>query len=138
MILLIVGLSGSGKTTLATCLAARLGAVHLNGDAIRSDLSSDLTFAHVDRVEQARRIGAMSRLVSDQGFHVVADFICPTHETREAFGRCDILVWVNRVDTCRFDDTNALWENPDADVVIEAGLTLDAEVQTIINALGKQ
>ena len=138
MILLIVGLSGSGKTTLATCLAARLGAIHLNGDAIRADLSSDLTFAPADRVEQARRIGAMSRLVSCQGFHVVADFICPTHETRTAFGRCDMMVWVNRVSSSRFNDTDALWENPDADVTIEAGMTLDAEVQTIINALGKQ
>lgn len=138
MIVLVVGLSGSGKTTLATCLAARLGAVHLNGDVIRSDLSSDLTFSIADRVEQARRIGAMSRLVAGQGFPVVADFICPTHETRAAFGRCDILVWVNRVSACRFDDTNALWENPDADVIIEAGMTLADEVHAIIKHMGEQ
>jgi len=112
MLIQIIGLPGSGKTTLAKNLSNRINAIHLNADEIRADLNSDLGFTPTDRIEQARRMGALSRLLVGQGHTVVVDFICPTAETRLAFGKADIVIWMRRVTAGRFEDTNALWETP--------------------------
>ena len=84
--ILIMGLSGAGKTTLATTLAPLLNAVVFNADAVRANISRDLGFGHDDRVEHARRMGWICDRVAEAGGTVVADFICPTEETRAAFG----------------------------------------------------
>jgi len=133
MIILIIGLSGSGKTALTKELAPRINATVLNGDDVRESLSSDLGFSHEDRIEHARRMGSVAKILSDQGQTVIADFICPTNQTREAFGDPDILIWVNRIDSCKFEDTNKLWENPDADLEIGSGMTIKEEADMVIN-----
>jgi len=113
MIIQIIGLPGSGKTTLAKTLAERINGFHLNADEVRADLNNDLGFTPEDRVEQARRMGALARLLKNKGQIVIADFVCPTKETRIAFGKPDILVWMNTIKESRFEDTNKLWENPE-------------------------
>lgn len=112
MIIQIIGLPGSGKTTLAKELSDRINAIHLNADEVRADLNKDLGFAPEDRIEQARRMGALSRLLSNQGYHVVVDFINPTKETRVAFGKPDKVIWMNRKPVRDFPDTTAMWQNP--------------------------
>jgi len=73
----------------------------------------------------------LARLLEDE--IVIVDFICPTNETREAFGKPDILIWVNRIEEGRFEDTNKMSQDPtDCDLEIKAGLTVDQEVQLII------
>jgi len=135
MIIQIIGLPGSGKTTLATALADRINAIHFNADEARADLNSDLDFTPASRIEQARRMGALARLTSKQGYITVVDFICPTEETRAAFGKPDILIWVNRIKEGRFEDTNKLWENPtNVDLVILDGITVEQEVDDVIKA----
>jgi hypothetical protein len=112
MIIQIIGLPGSGKTTLAKELASRINAIHINADDVRADLSKDLKFTKEDRIEQARRMGALSRLLANKGHHVVVDFINPTSETRESFGKPDKVVWMNRTPVRNFPDTTAMWEMP--------------------------
>ena len=112
MIIQIIGLPGSGKTTLATVLAERINAVHLNADYVRSTINSDLGFTTEDRIEHARRLGEMARMLSGQGLDVVVDFICPTQTTRESFGKPDLLIWMDTIKEGRFEDTNKLWEIP--------------------------
>ena len=112
MIIQVIGLPGSGKTTFSKELCERINAIHLNADEVRQDLSSDLGFTKEDRLEQARRMGAIARLLSNQGHNVVVDFICPTFETRKAFGKPDILVWADRIKESRYEDTNQMWEAP--------------------------
>lgn len=109
--ILIMGLPGAGKTTLAGALAPLLNAVVFNADAVRSHLSPDLGFSHEDRVEHARRMGWMCDRVVEAGGTVIADFICPTAETRAAFGEA-FIVWVNRIEAGRFEDTNRLFVAP--------------------------
>jgi hypothetical protein len=113
MIIQVIGLPGSGKTTYAKELADRINAIHLNADDVRAELNKDLGFTKEDRIEQARRMGALSRLLAKQGYHIVVDFINPTSETREAFGKPDKVVWMNRKPVRDFADTTAMWEIPD-------------------------
>jgi cytidyltransferase-like protein len=110
--ILIMGLPGAGKTTLAMALAPLLNAVIFNADAVRANLSRDLGFSHEDRVEHARRMGWMCDRVVEAGGTVIADFICPTPDTRAAFGDA-FVIWVDRIDTGRFEDTNRMFVAPD-------------------------
>ena len=111
-----MGLPGAGKTTLAAALLRRINAVHFNADAVRQEISRDLGFSVADRVEHARRMGWLCDRVVEAGGYAVADFICPTPDAREAF-RTDgpaFVVWVDRIKSGRFDDTNRLFVPPEA------------------------
>ena len=136
MIIQIIGLPGSGKTELAKALKERINAIHLNADEVRATVNSDLGFSPEDRIEQARRMGDMARLISKQGVApVIVDFVCPTDLTRAAFGKPDILVWVDRIESGRFEDTNKMWEDPDyCDIRIPTGMTVEEEADLIITA----
>ena len=50
--------------------------------------------------------------VVEAGGTVIADFICPTPETRAAFGEA-FVIWVDRIEAGRFDDTNRMFIAPD-------------------------
>ena len=136
MIIQIIGLPGSGKTELAKALKERINAIHLNADEVRATVNSDLGFSPEDRIEQARRMGDMARLISKQGVApVIVDFVCPTDLTRAAFGKPDILIWVDRIESGRFEDTNKMWEDPEyCDVRIPCGMTVEEESDLIITA----
>lgn len=114
MIIQIIGLPGSGKTTLATALKERINAIHLNADYVRATINSDLGFTIEDRIEHARRLGEMARMLEGQGHTVIVDFICPTELTRAAFGKPNILIWMDTISEGRFEDTNKIWEDPQA------------------------
>jgi hypothetical protein len=134
MIIQIIGLPGSGKTELAKALKERINAIHLNADEVRATVNSDLGFTPEDRLEQARRMGEMARLIAKQGVApVIVDFVCPTDLTRAAFGKPDILVWVDRIKDSRFEDTNKMWEDPENfDARIPADYTVEQEADYII------
>jgi shikimate kinase len=106
--ILIMGLPGAGKTTLATTLAPLLNAIVFNADAVRSNISRDLGFSHKDRIEHARRMSWMCDRVVEAGGTVIADFICPTEETRAAFGEA-FTIWIDRISAGRFEDTNQMF-----------------------------
>lgn len=110
--ILIMGLPGSGKTTLASKLAPMLDAVFFNADAVRANLNKDLGFSPEDRVEQARRMGWLCDRVVESGGTAIADFICPTPETRAAFGEA-FVVFLDRIKQGRYDDTNRLFVPPE-------------------------
>lgn len=111
--ILIMGLPGAGKTTLAKTLASRLNAAHYNADEVRANINKDLGFSEADRIEQARRMGWLCDIVAKPGNYVIADFICPTDETRTAFGANDaFVIWLDRIQESRFADTNRLFVAP--------------------------
>ena len=139
MIIQIIGLPGSGKTELAKALKERINAIHLNADEVRATVNSDLGFTHEDRIEQARRMGEMARLISKQGVApVIVDFVCPTELTRAAFGKPDILVYMYTIPAGRFEDTNKIFEAPDKYDIGFPSHLLDPnqKASTIINQFG--
>jgi adenylate kinase family enzyme len=137
VIIQIIGQAGSGKTSLSVELADRINGIHINADKVRADLNKDLGFELKDRVENSRRLGAIARLLSEQGHTVIVDFICPTKETRDAFGSPNFLIWVNRIKEGRFADTNKMWENPiKFDVEIKEGMSVTEEAEFVIKTCG--
>src|ERR1700734_3329065 len=108
---LIMGLPGAGKTTLANALAPLINAVVFNAEAVRATLSRALGFTHEDRVEHARRMGWMCDRVVEAGGTVIADFVCPTEDTRAAFGQA-FTIWADRISAGRFEDTNRMFVPP--------------------------
>jgi adenylylsulfate kinase-like enzyme len=112
--ILVMGLPGAGKTTLARALAPRLNAVHYNADDVRANINKDLGFSEADRVEQARRMGWLCDLVTEQGNYAIADFICPTETAHAAFTKNGeaFVIWVDRIKEGRFEDTNRLFQPP--------------------------
>ena len=82
------GLSGSGKSTIANALEEWLfeNGYHtylLDGDNVRHGLNKDLGFSDVDRVENIRRVGEVSKLFVDAGLITISAFISPFCNDRE-------------------------------------------------------
>ena len=106
-----MGLPGSGKTTLADELAPLLNAKRLNADDVRKE-ANDWDFSEEGRKRQAKRMSDFALKLKEQGFDVVADFICPTPEARSLFP-AEYVVWVDTINKGRFEDTNKMFIKPD-------------------------
>ena len=105
-----MGLPGSGKTTLAKLLAPMLNAVWLNADEVRRQ-SDDWDFSEEGRKRQSLRMWTLAEEAVDRNRNVVADFICPTEQTRSQF-KADYTVWMDTVKEGRYEDTNKMFESP--------------------------
>ena len=110
-IILIMGLPGSGKTTLASELAPLINAKRVNADEVRK-AADDWDFSEEGRKRQAKRMAILAEKLKKEGHYVIADFICPTPEARKLFP-ADYVVWVDTINKGRFDDTNAMFIQPE-------------------------
>jgi len=108
--ILIMGLPGSGKTTLAKKLVPLYNAVWLNADEVRKE-ADDWDFSLEGRTRQADRMKTYAQKAIDDGRNVVADFICPTEQTRADF-KADYIIWMDTIKEGRFDDTNKMFVQP--------------------------
>ena len=106
-----MGLPGSGKTTLASKLVPLLNAKRLNNDEVRK-AANDWDFSEEARTRQAKRMADIGEKYKQEGHFVVADFICPTPQTRELFN-ADYVVWVDTITKSRFEDTNQMFVKPE-------------------------
>ena len=133
--ILVMGLPNSGKTALTRALAPMLNAVVFNNDEVRKNINRDLGFTMEDRLEQARRMGWLCDRVVESGGIAIADFICPTPQTRAAFGDA-FTVFIDRIDAGRFEDTNRVFVRPDHfDVRVDAEGTPQFWAERIFRAL---
>lgn len=110
MRILIMGLPGSGKTTLAKLLAPMFNAVLINADEVRKD-ADDWDFSPEGRIRQSLRMWTLAEEAVDSNRIAIADFICPTEETREKFN-ADYTVWMDTIKQGKFNDTNKMFEEP--------------------------
>ncbi|WP_108947098.1 adenylyl-sulfate kinase [Shewanella halifaxensis] len=88
-VLWFTGLSGSGKSTIANAVDKMLHDLGcrtyvLDGDNVRHGLNGDLSFSNLDRIENIRRIGEVSKLFVDAGLLVSTAFISPFIQDRES------------------------------------------------------
>jgi adenylylsulfate kinase len=84
----LTGLSGAGKTTIANALCAELlnrgfRVELLDGDVVRKNLCSDLSYSKEDRNENIRRIGFVAELLTRNGTIVLVSTISPYRQIRE-------------------------------------------------------
>ncbi len=127
---LFTGLSGAGKSTLANALAALLSersgrqATLLDGDIVRTRLSSELGFSREDRETNLRRIGLAAAEVARQGGIAICAVIAPYatgrrrfRETVEAAGRY-VEVWVSTpLAVCEARDPKGLYARARAGLI---------------------
>ena len=116
-----MGLPGSGKTTLANELGPLLDAKRLNADEVRKE-ANDWDFSEEGRKRQAKRMSDFALKLKEQGFNVVADFICPTPEARRLFP-ADYVIWVDTIKEGRVRQAKRM---------AEAALKLKAEGHYVI------
>ena len=108
-----MGLPGSGKTTLASKLVPLLKAKWVNNDEVRK-AANDWDFSEEGRIRQAKRVADIAEKHKKEGKYnyLVADYICPTPQTRKLFN-ADYIVWINTIKKGRFDDTNKMFVKPE-------------------------
>lgn len=84
----LMGLSGAGKTTLASELRLKLQQYgiqcgSLDGDVLRSTLTSNLDFSDQDRTENIKLAARLAKIKVDYGMPVIAAFMSPKEHHRE-------------------------------------------------------
>lgn len=112
--ILIMGLPGAGKTYLAQHIVDHLQAERkrvgwLNADDVRKKYN-DWDFSREGRIRQSLRMRELADAMSEVDF-VICDFVAPLPEMRDNF-KADWTVWVDTIDSGRFEDTNKVFEAP--------------------------
>jgi len=110
MKILVMGLPGAGKTWLSERLQKHLECAWYNADAVRK-MANDWDFSPEGRVRQANRMRNIADYEKSHGRTVICDFVCPTQQTRTDF-EADITIWVDTIESGRFEDTNKMFEAP--------------------------
>jgi cytidyltransferase-like protein len=119
---------------LAKVLAEKLGAAYFNADEVRK-MFNDWDFSDTGRERQARRMRDLCDMSDTQ--HIVADFICPTEQTREIFSP-EFVVFMNTIDTGRFEDTNRVFEVPKtANVLVNGWMDPNTQADIIVEQIKK-
>lgn len=111
--ILICGLPESGKTTLARKLQEELDYAWFNADIVREQFQ-DWDFSPEGRKRQAKRMFDLCEGIDKS---CIADFVAPTEEIRKIFG-ADITIWMNTIKESKYQDTNTIFEEPKANIII--------------------
>ncbi len=125
MVLWFTGLSGSGKSTIALALEKELlkrgyYTKLLDGDNIRTGLSSNVDFTIEGRTESIRRVAEVAKLFVENGTVTLCSFISPTNDirktAREIIGDKDFVeIYVNTsLETCEARDVKGLYKKAKA------------------------
>jgi cytidyltransferase-like protein len=135
MKILVMGLPGSGKTTISKLLAEKLNAAYFNADEVRK-MFNDWDFSEDGRLRQAARMSELCNLSNLDT--QVADFVCPTNQTRDEFN-ADFIVFMDTISSSRFENTNTIFEKPDTvHFTISEWNDVESQVNQIIEKINEQ
>jgi sulfate adenylyltransferase len=128
----LTGLSGSGKSRLAKMLLHALreadirGVTLLDGEDLRSRLSSELGFSAPDRVRHMQRVGYVASEIVGVGGVVICALIAPYDETRreirallDASGGCVLVHVATPLAVCEQRDRKGLYAKARAGLVAD-------------------
>ena len=128
MKILIMGLPGSGKTHLAKRLHVHLNCAWYNADKVR-EMANDWDFTPSGRRRQSERMNTIATFEATRARTVICDFVCPTGETRKEFD-ADITIWMDTIESGRYEDTNKIFEEPDdCDFRVEGFMSDEAIIE---------
>ena len=156
----LTGMSGAGKSTISSALEEKLLAKGcsvkiLDGDEVRTNLTSDLGFSKEDRDENVKRISYVAKCISDVGGIAIVAAISPYKDARQkairligednfmgVFVKCDIDTLIDRDikglyekairgEIPNFTGISDPYEDPSFEV------TCDTAVETIEESVGK-
>jgi len=127
----LTGLSGAGKSTVADALVTQLEAegrpvTVLDGDVVRTHLSSELTFSRQHRDLNIRRIGWVAGEIVRHGGTVVVAAIAPYEDAREQaralvekHGRFVLVHLSTPLEVCEARDVKGLYARARAGEIAE-------------------
>ncbi|KKS44341.1 MAG: hypothetical protein A2986_00785 [Candidatus Jacksonbacteria bacterium RIFCSPLOWO2_01_FULL_44_13] len=92
-IIWLTGQSGSGKTVIANALQQKIGGVILDGDEMRSSISTDLGFAKEDRESHNLRVARLAKVLS-KSTPVIISVIAPFEDARKKIDEIAKPFWV--------------------------------------------
>lgn len=110
MRVLICGLPGSGKTHFAKLLTSEINSVWFNADVVREQFN-DWNYDMLSRLRQTHRMRNLADIAYAEGRIAVCDFVAPTHALRAEFDP-DYTIFVNTIESGRFENTNRIFEKP--------------------------
>jgi len=109
--ILVMGLNNSGKTSFSVILRNKLICPYFNADQVRRQFQ-DYDFSIRGRRRQARRMKILCDWALKLGHEfAIADFICPTFETRKLFDP-HYIVFMDTIDESHHSDTNTIFAPP--------------------------
>ena len=129
---IIFGLPGSGKTYLSERLVEFLGdkVAWFNADKVREE-ANDWDFSEEGRLRQKQRMQDLCDGAVAEGKIAIADFVCPFNKAREEFD-ADYTIFIDTITEGRFEDTNKVFERPNASdcdyIVSEQRGDVDAKI----------
>ncbi len=92
-IIWLTGQSGSGKTTIANTLQEKLGGIILDGDEMRSSISTDLGFNKNERETHNLRVARLAKVLSKKT-PVIVSVIAPFEDARKMIDEIAKPFWV--------------------------------------------
>jgi len=130
--ILVMGLPGSGKSTLANKLRQKLSSAdHFEADRVRAEYS-DWDFSDEGRLRQATRMSVLGHESEKQW--AILDFVCPLQDYRELV-KAHIVIWMDTITEGRYDDTNALFEEPEGVNYHFTKLDSDTQADKIVSEI---
>lgn len=159
MIIVLMGVSGSGKTVVGEALAARLGAIFVEGDALHSSenvakMSRGIPLTEADRVPWLQRVHARMAELRAEGCDGVIACSALSRHSRQLLGVDDPDVLLVHLSGSRqviaerlasrrghympaslLDSQFAALELPTDAVIIDVDQSVDQIVQRIIEAI---
>ena len=138
-ILWLTGNSGAGKTTVAKGFVKRFPSVILDGDEMRSSISTDKGFSLADRLSHNMRVARLAKVLQEQGQSVLVSVIAPTHKIRREIDKICRPRWIYiKRDSLPYDPERPyeLPEQPDL-IIDNDAMTKEEAIDALWKYLGE-
>lgn len=136
-IIWLTGQSGSGKTTIANAMQQKINGVILDGDEMRSSISTDLGFAKEDRESHNLRVARLAKVLS-KNTPVIVSVIAPFEDARKKIDEIAKPLWVYVERNLPIDAAKPYQIPLNYNIKVNSDTQkVNEQVEIILSALGK-